>query len=468
MKFSVKLLSLMLIICTLAGCDLNNCAVWSPDGSKFGLIEDNQFRLSSANGELSRSLIDKKIVHFSWFSDSKKIAIVSEKALTAWDAVRPNLTDKEVQNILKAAPILKDAIKSCNDDLNKIWIDFPSLDTETTRNATLVYLNQRYKDKLMVANADNRKSIDQSRVALQSIETYDVSSVVKQIQHLYHTTCDIKGLNISPDDNHIAFVEKPLSTNLSTKPSRLLVIQTDGGSPLPVSSNCSDAPAAWLNDSKALVFSCINEVDSYSSKSSSDLTVGVIKQTKVCDNNGHLLGQIAETQVLAYVPYSDCVLVSCTKDNSVIFSAPELQLPATPVDTKGNLQLFKISPGSIPTIMRLSPRQFNDELGDKPMLFIPSPDGQYAAVLGGTGKVGILNLHTGQFQIPECKEFEPIDNSVYLMPDWKNSDELTFVAHSIGKSKTNHKADLFLWSVSQQSSKLLSKDWPDETMKALF
>jgi hypothetical protein len=474
MNFLYRSLCLITTIFILSGCDSKNRAIWSPDGTKLGILAADGFRLSSETGELSQPLMQKPIALFSWFSDSKTVAVVSKEYLTNWADVKAQLSAKDAQDIIEAAPKLMDVIrsekdnagKSQDDDSGQIAKHWSDLGTFSKWAAAIVYIKQEYQEELktIASKKWRSKELDGFGVEFHCIDIFELQPTVKRIKRLYSTTNKILELRVSPGDKQIAFVEEPETptNNSSSSGHRLSVISVDGGHPLVISTHSSDYPD-WKAASQLLVY-CDAETGTGNNQSSQEPTFGIIKQVPTCDNNDHLLEKVKDSQSLAYVRFSRDTRIRCLKNNTILFSAPEIHLPATPVDVNGNIGLFAINPGKIPTVIRLSRCGSNYAQEGDLDSFEPSPDSNYAAVPMSSGQVNILDLHTGALQTLQTDNFES-PKDLYLMPQWRNFDELTFATHLTGKLKSKHKGDIVLWSMSKQNGTVLSKDWPNRALK---
>jgi hypothetical protein len=221
--------------------------------------------------------------------------------------------------------------------------------------------------------------------------------------------------------------------------------------------------ADWSADGQYLVYAISNN------KAHDDkLQLGAIARSKVADASGRILQEISGRDELAGVIMNVFARVRCLPDGYIVFSALEIQLPATANDMAEQTTLFRLHPDQKIPVSRLYPRNIEPYLGDWSMLFEFSPDYKQIAFLDPDNLVSIFTLATGEIQqTPISQPYRPQSDKIGSLPCWRSSGELCFI-RTYSKEAGDPRAEVVLYSLGRDSAaRIISAKWPSALAESL-
>jgi hypothetical protein len=458
-----KYLVCAITVFIIAGCVPTRYS-WSPDGKWMTVISDDGLRIAGADGNLLPSNIAGVQVA-AWFPDSKRVIVSREVDVASWNELTKYLSPQQTVAISQAGDIARHAAMDYdwNKPVDDKWEDLLNLliQNETAANhdvsiyhdwpaAIGVYLRDHNSDALRKkVPAEQWKELGQFNQSVFFIEICEVDpSGPKLGARLMTSLKVVRDLRVSPTGLAATVVtegNQDHCCNLS------VVAANANGKSLLLSDRAAWYPD-WSPDGKQVIFAQAR------AGLGKDGSLGTLARTApIIDDAGKLADKAVAPEDLAGILYSEFTRVRSLADGQIIFASVELTLPATSSDLPQHLQLFSISPGKQATVTRLLTRQALEQIGDDAQYFELSPGGNFASIPDSSGRVTLVDLRTGGVSGVQDKEMKSSKDQAALLtvPQWRNSDELTFAAPGEG----NHR-DVTLWSISKNSGTQLSANWP--------
>lgn len=448
MKKGIVLLSGFLL---LTGCIPDQAVIWSPDGKQAVVLSDGNLYRCTAEGKLSEKLLDG-VFRAAWLSDSTHVVVARTAEFTAWSDAEELLLPEERERLISISDKLNAAYKETG-DLEQVAKEVVELEDLSGAEAGLIglYAKEKYPELIEAAELEEDEPIT---AELYLIEVVELRAGAVQSKRVVGTgwTLPIWSLRISPDDKAVAFSCGEVIGD-DADPAALYVVALDGDSgAVKVAENAALYPD-WSRDGQWLLFAASNV-----EFSDDDLVLGSISRCRVADENG-LLKQMPSPEELVGVIMSPLTRVRCLPDNSVVFSALEVSLPAVAGDMPEYMNFFRFDPQRPATAERMFPRRTEPYLGDSSSLFELSPDGKHVAFIDSENRIAVLTVSTGELIHIQKTMAKPES----LPPSWRNNNELSCI------TKTTNGVSAIRYSLDSSSTPVeMSASWPEEVLDGIF
>ncbi|MBN2685504.1 MAG: hypothetical protein JXR40_09520 [Pontiellaceae bacterium] len=451
MKSIVKYITGIVFLLTVAGCIPDQAVIWSPDGKQAVVLSDGNLYRCTPDGALSEKLLEG-VFRAAWLSDSTHLVIARNAEFTVWSDAAELLLPEERERLIAVAEKLNAAYMEIG-DLEQVAKEVVELEDLSGAEAGLIglYVSEKYPELIEAAELEDDEPIS---AELYLIEVVDLRAGAVQSKRVGGTgwTLPIWSLRVSPDDKAVAFSCGEVIGD-DADPAALYVAALNGDSGAQkVADNAALYPD-WSRDGQWLLFAASNV--EFSDK---DLVLGSISRCRVADDNG-LLEQIPSSEELVGVIMNPLTRVRCLADNSIVFSALEVSLPAVAGDMPEYMNFFRFDPERPATAERMFPRRIEPYLGDSSTLFESSPDGKHIAFIDSEDRVAVLTVATGELIHIQ----KPMADPENLPPSWRNNNELTCV------SKTTNGVSVIRYSLDSAAAPVeMSASWPEEVLGGIF
>ena len=451
----------------MTGCVSRRIA-WSPDGAHAAVFAGDGLHLCGPDGALSETILPGNGLA-EWFSDSRRLAVMSEVGNQSWKDLQKVISPEERERVMQGGKTVLDEFKAGHSLADALKALTGLGDYE--RNAVAVYLAESEGTKEQAGtNWDALQQIEASVLQIR-IGTLEEGKLALG-PPLINSLRKILDIRVSPTGTAIACTaEGDIKDEL-----QLLAVPTDGSAPPQLvarnTAYCSD----WSVDGHSLVYvHAINEC-----ANSDQLSIGSLTRRGILNTAGKIEIQ-TNADDLAGLLFDANNKVRCLSDGRIIFAAADLHLPCTSLDMPQQPQLFALDPEREAAAIPLIPRAMQDSLPGKTDFYETSPDGKRIAISGEKGTVVVLTLATGKLDTVQAAGQEatvsvPGKNSESLsqykveatakeetvsVPAWRSSSELCYVFTPKGQP-----AQVALWN--NGTNRLLSANWPPEARKGFL
>lgn len=464
MRSHFTAVSLVLVLLGMAGCIPEKRVSWAPDGQKAAVLGgDGGLYLCDENGVLSARLAGG-VRRVAWFPDSRRLALVQARKMTAWADLAPVLDPDTLQRIGAVGGALHAEMQAYTGD----WDEFPARALKDVggaiAGAALLYVRDRHPDTLSAKLGPEKWAelknlgIDVYALRVARLDSGTLTLGAPLIRGILEPGAP----RVSPQSTAIAYVT-PSAEDDDTRV--LQVVPADGSAaPRPVAS-----PVAlftdWSADGRDLVYAAAGDGGPvYSDK----LRLGVIARRPVCEADGALREAFESQEDLAGIIFQNELRVRCLRDGRVVFAALQVQLPCTTADMPDRAGLFVIDPGRTPGVARLVPRQAAASLPSAVNLFELSPDEQHICVPGADGQIAVLTVATGEIQtlLPGSDA-----EDLATQPSWRSDTELCFALR--GSATGDHaRSEIVLCKIEPSSGeaqrRMISQAWPEAVVRGFL
>ena len=440
-----------LLLLLLTGC-LEKHLVWSPDGNRAAVIANDGLRFCDIEGKLTPLLLPG-VYHAAWLGDSQRLVVARKRNVGDWTSIARTLGPERVGKVASEAESLWKQLETGG----KWGILTMELGKKKDQAVLKIFLRERYGDalraKLSVGEWDELKS-QQAEIS----ELVMARIVGEQIQPgtLLHEGLErINDLRVSPGDRAVAFTTDMALDN--DKECRLLLARIDATGAVTVAEHTGTYPD-WTADGRALAYV------QASGGAKDDLRLGILVSREVLDENGQ--NRIAEKPAeLAGLMFGKASRVRCLQDGRILFNSGEFNLPVAANDAGVERDnLFAWDPARQATLVRMVPRDGEENLPKNLTFFEVSPDEKQVLVGTFKGHVCLLTLATGEVQEIQAG----VKDNLQGAPVWRKSGEFTYTRRTVTKDggKPVREAEVILRS--GKTEKVLSQSWPDAMVNELF
>lgn len=451
MKKAVKYLSGLVFVFMLSGCIPEQKVIWSSDGNQAVVLSDGGLYRCDPDGTLSEKLLDG-VVRVAWRKDSKGLVLARIEEISSWDAATKLLSPDEARKLADVGEALYASYVQLQDiDAAKNVVLSQSRVSENQQLAVGLYLMQQHPELAtdVLKLEDPADPVEMQVVQLATLQ----ASGLQTGKILCGSADGIWDLRVSPRDDAVAFSVGNISEGQEA-PFRLYVAPLDEtGRCIRVASGVSFFPD-WSKEGHYLAYAASN----IQGGSDDDLTLGAIARRQVADENG-LLEQMPEQEDLVGIIMSPFVRVRYLPDNSIMFAAFEVQLPAVVGDMPDYMNFYRFDPTRTAVAERMFPRSVDSFLGETSMLFEPSPDGRKIAIIDAEERAVIVTVATGELQVI------PNSSSDVFLPSWRGNDELTCFC-TVKDEQSGEARDVVVrYSKDRDPAAVeLSASWPEDVL----
>lgn len=448
---------LLVLASALPGCFPEKRVVWSPDGRVAAVIGGDGLYLCGPDGRLSPRIVEDA-VRVAWWPDSRQLLVVRKHAVSTWQNMLPFLSEAQRARIVEVGErihIQALAFAGKSDDFEPQGLDEL---TDGEKAATLVYLRSLDDPRLAEKFGEKWTELEKAAVDAWSLQAVSVDRGRGQPGAvLFRTPNEIREPRVAPTGQAVACITS--AADGKSGALQLLAVPIDGGAPRAVAEHVAMF-ADWSADGRYLVYAHANGLVEKDA-----VALGAIARRAVADEAGRLLETFTDAEDLAGLLYQDETRVRCLKDGRILFSAVEVQLPATTGDLPQRGSLFVIDPGRQPVVARLMTRRADAEVADRIFLFDISPDEAHVCIPGNKGDVSLLTLATSKVWTP-IQAFET-PGGPPMAPAWRSADELACPVLDAGQRWQVALLKLN-WDERSLDKTILSTNWPPEAASFLL
>ena len=451
------------LLATLCGCEPQERAQWSPDGSRAAILSDSLLYLADASGTLSEPFPNQDegpgrwiLDAFGWFPDGSGLIVHRVRIASDWESVRDLLPTTEATRVERLASRVPDLLRAAV-ALHADRADL--LLSKFEQDEALVFVNA-----LRLALANDAEAVHAALAeAPRALASLDPGAGEELAGFVLHETALVRpesdntgkvlarslrgadSLRVSP---RYPFAARAVKTGQPGHSNRcdLEILPLDGSPAVLVAHGVTRA-YDWTPDGESLVVMTPLSPEGGG-------TLMKIERRRVLDTAGQPVAE-SKPDELAYalVPFAPRLAV--LPDGSILFASQPGSLPAPAGQPGEGPRLYRLpveggEPVAIPT-----------EEGALPMdlgYFVPSPDGRRAAVVeSATDAVAVVDLESGRSEIvsPPHPGWK-----TRLLPSWRSAEEFTYAA----PDPVGRRVRWMSWKDGKSTD--LSVDWPDEIAAA--
>ncbi len=440
---SWSVLAVAALCLLMTGCVSRRIA-WSPDGAHAAIFAGDGLHLCGPDGALSETILPGNGLA-EWFSDSRRLAVVSEVGKQSWKDLQKVLSPEERQRVAQGGKTVLDQFKAGH-NLDAAFNALSGLG-DYEKNAVAAYLAESEGTKEQAGT--NWDALQQKEASVLQIRIGTLEEGKLALgPPLINSLRKIMDIRVSPTGTAIAYTaEGDKEDEL-----QLLAVPTDGSAPPQLvarnTAYCSD----WSVDGHSLLYvRAINEA-----ASSDQICLGSLTRRGILNAAGRIEIR-TNADDLAGLLFDANNKVRCLSDGRIIFAAADLHLPCTSLDMPQQAELFALDPEREAAVIPLIPRSAQNSLPGKADFYETSPDGKRIAISGEKGAVVVLTLATGALDTVQAAG----KDDTVSVPAWRSASELCFIFTTNGQP-----AQAALWN--HGTNRVLSANWPPEARKGFL
>lgn len=441
MKFNLPVvISLLFSVVTLSACN-NYELAWSPDGNTLAFNGHDGLRFSDQFGKLSP--VVSKADRVVWLPDSKSILTAGTRDVATWQEALRYLTESNQKDAIDLAQYIKReaeirGTEAMQEDA-RIKESPPYL-----VQAALLYLEDKdgpYIRKLLKVKSGPVCTLGVKTISLQR------SSVGAGAEEVWHGFGDTYDARISPDGKYAFFIQEQ---DKKTSSYKIQLISLESRTAPNTVIETAAQHAAWSPDSRSIYF-----MEALAGREGNKL--GSLSSVAVRGEDGAILSTLPVPVKLVYLSMDTACDIRCLKDGRVLFSASDLQLPATDKELTALKNVYSFKPGDQFPRRLMSLSEYQNHRSLEPILVNPD---ETKAILGKSESLPILTLATGAI--------EELNTDPGVQPGWRNSDEVCFAKPGKEKQANHHDSEVVLHSMSSGKDRILSENWPESAVDEIL
>jgi hypothetical protein len=427
----------------MTGCVSRRIA-WSPDGAHAAVFAGDGLHLCGPDGALSETILPGNGLA-EWFSDSHRLAVMSEVGKQSWKDLEKVISPEERQRVAQGGKTVLDEFKAGHSYADAFNALTGLGDYE--KSAVAVYLAEREGTKDQAGtnwDALQQKEASVIQIRIGTLEEGKLALGPPLINSLRK----ILDIRVSPTGTAIAYTAEGDKEN----ELELLAVATDGSAPPQLVAKYTAYCSDWSVDGHSLLYArAINQA-----ASGDQLCLGSITRRGILNAAGRIEIQ-TNADDLAGLLFDANNKVRCLRDGRIVFAAVDLHLPCTSLDMPQQPQLFALDPEREAAAIPLIPRAMQESLPGKTDFYEPSPDGKRIAISGEKGAVVVLTLATGKLDTVQAAGKE----DTVSVPAWRSAGELCYIFTTNGQP-----AQVALWN--HGTNRVLSANWLAEARKGFL
>jgi WD40 repeat protein len=441
-KHAVKTVVIALTIPLFAGCVAEQRLAWSPDGKKLAVVGSDGVRISTDGGFHLGEPVEEDAQIVSWFSDSKRVVVVTKKPCENWADLEKNVEKEEVDGIkASAAQFLKqlencrENYTICRDRLRKENFNSNYL------SQALFYLRSTENERMtrLVGRDWRDFKISDATIPVSTVKVFAVegNGALHLKQTIERTTDEFESAKVSPSSEFISLVDND---------ANLCLASTESGDKGVREIGCGFGKFPDWDVNADVIYGLHS----------------VTKKEKTGEKNYQELVSIDARKPdsmkrLATLPTIANEKVRATVDGKLIYgSSATIKTGKTGKPRcVSTLNVMTLSSGK-------TKRVYQGLKGDRLENFEVSPDGKNISIPNSNSSIKVVSLKDGRTRL--IRAGDPKSEKDVFTPVWKNSDEVCFE----NLSTANGESVVALYSLKGGKSKGLSKDWPIEAVTGLL
>ncbi|MGD0813436.1 MAG: hypothetical protein ABSA83_07520 [Verrucomicrobiota bacterium] len=432
-------------LCVLmTGC-ISRRIVWSPDGAHAAVFAGDGLHLCGPDGALSETILPCNGLA-QWFSDSHRLAVMSEVGKQSWKDLEKIISPEERERLTQGG---KTVLAEFNAGHSFAYA-FETLTnlSENEKNAVSVYLAENEGNKVQAGTNWNVLTQKDASVFQIRIGTLEEGKLTVGAP-LLTTLRKILDIRVSPTGTAIAYTAEGDNKD----EMQLLVLPTDGSVPPQLVAKNTACCPDWSVDGHSLLYIHADADNT----SGDEIGLALLTRRGILDVAGKIEIQ-TNADDLAGLLFDGNNKVRCLSDGRIVFAAADLHLPCTVLDMPQQAELFALDPERQTAVIPLIPRSVQDSLPGKANYYETSPDGKRIVISADKGAaVVILTLATGALETVQASGEE----DMVTVPAWRSASELCYVLSTNGQP-----AQVALWN--NGTNRVLSANWPANIRKGFL
>ena len=458
-----KRLNIILVLSVISALCVTGCypkhIVWTPDGQRAAIWNNQGLFFCDAQGTLSAKMVDS-VVGAEWAPDGEHLVIVRDIYALQWQDVESHFPRTLREDLVGYANAVRDVKDQSQwQARTRGLIETHQISNNEIRGIKL-YIRDNTPTGFPAKLIDTwQNECDFHCYALQvglwkdkkvSIQKTLYSSAQRIYEHRFSSKGRVLAFTTAYPKDDADEAEE--NANIHS----LRAVDTQTGQVVLVDTNVALYPD-WDAAGTSLVY--IRSLDSVKSA----YTVGTLLQAQVCDANGVLVNEVISPPVpLAGLVANEHSRVRCLSDGRIVFSSMEVTLPFVEKDIPGPHQFFMLDTQRQATIISLIPRSVLPQMYDYNISFFEvSPDETQLSFPDNDGRVGVLSIAGGDFQVLQALDL----NGVSTVPVWRFPNDLCYVAAPVkGLFSKGAFKQVVLQACAQDGTwhdpRAISQDWP--------
>jgi hypothetical protein len=452
----------------LAGCDVYERVIWSPDGKRAIVNAGEGVVLCDHNGDMLHTYDAEpsplRQFTATWCPDSQQFVAVRRSYVKSWQdyiEVAGTVSARRYEHVVL---LLIDAFENnlnAKGELEEVpGLDLDELSWLDESNLWLCAM-ERYpgplQNMLSKMTADERDDVplDDPRAVYDELVLCHVDKPAADDAVVLLTAGpgDIGSIDVSPDGRYISCTIDDKLVTMPFDRSTGLVEVAEG----PVLSH------AWSPDSQRLV--CAVEEGGRTGESD-DLRLGTVLEQRVRDGEGELLAERPAPRQLAGAIVSERTRVRYLDDDRILFSSLEISLPVVSADFPGRSTIFTVElEGKTPVLGRLLSAEQEARLPDRIDRFELSPDRKWLTVPGTDGAVALVEIASGKITTIQANYKLPDENrdERQIVPTWLSNGAFVFRVAANHPAGSTNRSEIVVYSIADEEiDRCISLGWSDD------
>ncbi len=456
-KYLMMTFVAVMAMVSLTGCLPEKRIVWSPNGEVAAVNSDQGLHFIDAEGKILPAKFSDQPVRSAWFPDSRQLAVVHQREVPKWSDVMSVLSKEQVAKIKEIAPSAKEQFLAYDGDLDKFELKPEPELSGGLQIALFMYVRDELTPGLREKLGEDRWTKTQEIHA--TIRTLQVMGFNKTQLTPGTVLCvsldNISQPKVSPDGKNIGYETPQWSRN--GDPATLVVQPVAGGKPVTIASNVA-VGFDWSPDSRSVAYV---RSSSLLKDDGNNLKLGALAIANVVEADGSLHGVPDKQDDRVGLIFNDELSVHWLKNNRILFSSVQMQLPATSEDMPNHWTLFLYDPKLAASVQRALARSADVIIDVSNPTFEVSPDETRVLLPGPKGRVVLYNFATGESTT--LVDQDDVDGKLRTLPTWRNDAEICFVTPTLSENNEKKPGNVALWNDGK--TKVLSANWPKEITK---
>lgn len=418
----------------LSSCDLQQQLTWSPDGKKLAVVASDGVRLSVDGGLHLSEPVETNGHLLNWFSDSKRLLVVSNVGYDNWPELEKNLKPEEVESVKATANVFITALEKCDGDFEKCQtaLKNQNFNAENIDNA-LVFLNFSQAEKMKKYAGKEAKYVNLGGT-VSTLKSYEVDKSTLKLKDDYlRAGRRFDYVKVSPSNEFV------FAVSASNDELRTIELKNSKGELKLFPGDFGDYPDWDLNTD---IIYAMRKTDA-EGKGKPDFELVAIDIKRAPNEAVKHLSDV----------YFGRDKVRSTVDGNVLFVAARAGSLGAGKGSK--LISYNIASGKLKSL-------YTAGKDDRLESFEVSPDGKAVTIPGSYGALSILNLQTGKKQV--VSQSVANDDRDTFTAVWRNNEEVCYNK----LSSLDSLSTVAVFSVKTGKSTVVSSDWPAEATKALL
>ncbi len=416
---SILLLSVIACLCVM-GCYPKHI-VWSPDGQRAAIWNNQGLFFCDARGTLSAKMANG-VVGAEWSPDGKHLAIVRDIYALHWKEVEKNFPRTVREDLVRYAKTMFDVKHAAQwQEKARSLIERHKISRNEIQGIKLYIRDNRPRGFPAKLIDTWQNECDFHCYALQigvgKGKKFSIQKTVySSAQRIYEHRFSNKGRVLAFTTAYPKYDDDEAEENANIHSLWAADIET--GHVVLIDTNVALYPD-WDAAGTSLVY--IRSMDAIKSA----YGLGTLLQSEICDANGILLNKTSLTPAaMAGLIANEHTKVRCLSDGRIIFSSMEVTFPFVGEGVPGAHQFFMLDLHPQASITRLIPRGILPQTHDYNISFFEvSPDETKLSFPDNDGRVGVLSIAAGEFQVLQEANLE----GVSTVPVWRFPSDLCYV-----------------------------------------